>query len=564
MPIDRPHRIVAAAAAAALAAALLSGCAYYNTLYNARKLYREADKAAVAGGSEREQREKYKQVVEKCAKVIADYPKSRWIDDAVFLMGMALLKQGDDEKGIRTLRELRENFPRSEYAPEALYRLSAALEESGEHVQALAGVDTFLAEYPRHELRYRVLFLAGDAKRAMEDPEGAIAFYGRVADEASDRAIVDEARVRSAELFFERGDYAKAAANYERVLRKGMPADLRRKVSLALGQCYARTGRCGEARRLFDDLLDVTTAAQEAAPVLLGSAEGWVCSDSLARALAVYGEVVTKYPKSLYSAEAYFRMGEIREERLDSLRAAQESFGRVSGEYANSPFAAEALERSASIKRLLELRAVSAAGETADQAAEKRFLAAEIQLTKLGDVASALAGYRAVIDSFTAAPAAPRATYAAAWIHRYRLDRPDSAAALYRALVERYPRSPQARGALLELGTLVSDSLRARLRTYVDSALADTAAANAERRAREAAEAAAKRAAGAAAAPPDSTIQLPPGSRPAAPGDTTAAHPRRPAQRDTLAAPQRPAAPPPDATRPAPPDTSRGRTGGTP
>jgi TolA-binding protein len=514
-------------AAAALCAGSIS-CAYYNTLYNARKIYREAEKSSATSGSSREQREKYQKVIEKCAKVITEYPKSRWVDDAVFLMGMALLRQQEYDKSIRKFEEILTNFPESDYAPQARHQLAVARYRRQDYEAALADVERFLADYPRHELRFETLFLGGDVKGALGEDEAALAYYERVAEAGGKAELIDEARVRSAELFYARGDWERAAANYERVMRKGLPWERRYRISLRLGECYARIGKCDRSLALTTDLLEKATTALEAPPVMLARAAGFECMDSLGAALAAYDEVIVRYPKSLFSAEAYYRKGVLYDERLDSLRAAEAAFSKVGGEYANSAFAPEALEKSTSIRRLMELRRAALAGETTEQAAEKIFMTAEIQFMKLGDAKTALAGYVAVLDSFPAAAIAPRAAYAIAWIEQHRLERSDSAAARYRALVERYPRSPQVRGALHELRALGELELVERLRAYADSALADTAAANAELRA------------AAAAASVRDTLRLSP------PPDTA-----RTVQ-------------PPDTARTAPLDTARIAPGGNP
>jgi tetratricopeptide (TPR) repeat protein len=179
----------------------------------------------------------------------------------------------------------------------------------------------------------------------------------------------------------------------------------------------------------------------------------------------------------VYSAEANYRIGIIYQERLDSLRLAADAFAKVGNEYANSEFASVSLERSASIKRLLDLQKSAGTGESGEQAAEKRFLAAEIQLTRLGDIPMALAGYTAVLDSFPETPVAPKAAYAIAWIRENKLGEKEAAIERYRALVERYPRSYQAKGALYRLRLAGADSLGAYLQAYRDSALADTTAA---------------------------------------------------------------------------------------
>jgi TolA-binding protein len=460
-----------------LIAAALPSCAYFNTLYNARRIYREAEKTQgqeEVGG--RGQRDKYKDVVKKCAQMIQDFPKSRWVDDAVFLMGKALFRQGEYDKAIRQFQEILTNFPESDYAPQALYWLGLSHYMKQNYAQALADTDRFLKEYQGHELRYDAFFLGGDIKRAMEDFEGALDYYGRVAEEAKKREIVDEARLKSAELYRAREEWEKATASYEKVLRKGISWQMRYDISLALGECYTKTGKCREALTLFDELIARATVAKDFPPLLLGRAASYACMDSLARVLAVYDEIVKKYPKSASSAEAFYWKGIIYHERLDSLRLAQEAFGKVAGEYANSEFAAVSLEKGSSMRRLLELQKSAGKGQSSDQAAEKRFMAAEIQLTRLGDIPLALTGYTAVLDSFPLTSIAPKAAYAIAWIHQYKLKENDKAIERYRALVERYPRSYQAKGALFQLGFLGAGELSGRLQAYVDSALADTAA----------------------------------------------------------------------------------------
>ncbi len=426
----------------------------------------------------REQREKYKDVVKKCSQMIQDHPKSRWVDDAAFLMGTALVRQEEYDKATRKFQEIVTNFPESEYVPRSIYWLALAYHLKQDDAQALVHVDRFLKEYPGHDLRFDALFLGGDIKRALEDYEGALDYYGIVAAEAKKKEIVDESRLKSAELFRGRGEWQKAAANYRKVLRKGISWERRYGISLAFGECLAKTGECVEALELFDALLAKATTTLEMPPLILGRAASYACMDSLPRALAEYGNVGTKYPKSAYSAEAYYRVGIIYQERLDSLKLAADAFAKVGNEYANSEFAAVSLERSGSIKRLLDLQKSAGAGESAEQAAEKRFMAAEIQLTKLDDVPMALAGYTAVLDSFPETSVAPKAAYAIAWIRQNKLGEKEAAVERYRALVERYPRSFQAKGALYQLERAGADSLGTYLQAYRDSALADTTAAS--------------------------------------------------------------------------------------
>jgi TolA-binding protein len=449
-------------------------CAYFNTLYNARRIYREAEERREGGGSERELRERYKEVITKCATVVRDYPSSRWVDDALFLMGKALVRQGDPEKGIRTFTELATNFPKSEYVPPSFYWIALAYYEKADYNLAIVYTNRFIEAYPKHDLRHRVMFLAGDINRKLEKEEEALSLYSLVAEEASHKDVVDEATLKTAELFHSKGEWEKAASAYAKILRKGIPWQRRYDISIALGDCYTLTGRCREALDVIGRLLEESVSSKEKAPLMLGRAGAFVCMDSLQAALSLYDGITKEFPRSAYSAEAYYRMGVIYHEALDSLALAQKAFSQVGGEYANSEYAPIALEKSTSIRRLMELERVTGGRETKEKLAEKRFLAAEIQLTRLGEVELALTNYTAVIDSFAGTRYAPQAAYAIAWIYHYEKGETDRALEMYRRVVSLYPRTQQALGAIGEIGNLGAQELKASLEAYIDSARVDT------------------------------------------------------------------------------------------
>lgn len=461
---------------------LFYSCAYFNTLYNARRAYKEAEESRATGSESRQLKDKYQDVVKKCANLLSDYPNSRWVDDALFLMGKALVRQGDLNNGIRKFIELMTNFPESDYIPASSYWLALAYSEKKEYNQALAYIDRFLESYPKHDLRYQVMFLAGDINIELEDSEKALNFYSMVAEQSSDREAIDEAVLKSARLFYKLEDWEKSAANYSKALRKGLPLDRRHEISIALGDCYNRIGKCREAMEIFDKLLEEATTTKEKPPLMLGRASSFVCMDSLDKAISSYETVTKDFPKSTYSAEAFYRMGMIYHEKMDSLEKAQVAFSKVRGEYANSEFASMSLEKGNSLKRLIELQKSVGEGETQEQAAEKKFLTAEIQFTRLDEIEMAVQNYRTVVDSFPETSVAPKAAYALAYIYHHKLGDKAKAVELYRELAALFPRSPQARGAVDQLGTLGAEELREKMEAFVDSALADTTALAEERR----------------------------------------------------------------------------------
>jgi TolA-binding protein len=449
-------------------------CAYFNTLYNARKIYNQAEKNRIERGESRALNDQYNKVVEKCSKLIRDYPDSKWVDDAVFLMGKALVRSGDYDKGLKKFRELMDNFPDSDYVPKSYYWLAYTHAQKEEYNKALQYVKDFLESYKQHEYRDRILMLGGDINSQREDSEEAMEFYGMVAEETSSDEVLEKARLNSADLYFENEQWELAAVAYEKVLRKGLSEDKRRRILTAMGKCYSRIGKCQKSMDIFEDLLEETASIKEQPELLMGKAEAFICSDSLMRAIEVYERVTDKFPNSKYSAEAFYRVGLIYHEELDSLSRAQEAFSKVSKEFANSEYAAISLQRSNSLKRLIDLEESAGDRGTEEKRYQKLLSAAEIQLTQLEEVDEALQKYKALVDSFPQADVAPRAGYAIAWIYHHKMNDEEKAVDGYREVVLKYPRSYQARGAIIQIGVLGHDSLKTKMQSYVDSALADT------------------------------------------------------------------------------------------
>lgn len=76
--------------------ALLPGCAYFNTFYNARRKYGEALVLYRANPDNPSSTEEalLDDAIYGAGKVLANYPESRWVDDAQLLLGDAFLLKG--------------------------------------------------------------------------------------------------------------------------------------------------------------------------------------------------------------------------------------------------------------------------------------------------------------------------------------------------------------------------------------------------------------------------------------------------------------------------------------
>ena len=99
----------------------LSGCVYYNTFYNARRIYRTAEKArleAKANPANRlaatSFRGHYLNAIARASVVLDLHPGSKWVDDSLLLIGKAYYWREEYDDALLKFRELQTNFPASQ------------------------------------------------------------------------------------------------------------------------------------------------------------------------------------------------------------------------------------------------------------------------------------------------------------------------------------------------------------------------------------------------------------------------------------------------------------------
>ncbi|MBD3179332.1 MAG: tetratricopeptide repeat protein [Candidatus Latescibacteria bacterium] len=458
------------AAAAAVAMASLFSCVYFNTLYNARRIYDEAEYRRIEEErSLRSLESEYERVVVKCSKILKNHPDSRWADDAAFLLGKTFFRMEEYAKSEKKFKEIIENWPDDQYAPLSRYWLAKIYLAREEYQQALSYTEQFLELHPDHETRFEVLMTAGDIKLQQGRNEEALEYYLGIVEEAEEDDISEMAVLRAADMHYSLRQWEKAAGYYETVLRKGITWERQLEISLPLGRCYTELGRCQESIDIYNQLLEKVKQRREKAPIFLGMARGYECMDSLQRAIYYYEDLMGKFPKSTYSAEASYYLGNLYHQKTDSLQKAKEYFGRVAKEDPESEFATESLKRANSISRLIEFEDIEEGEATIEQKAMRNFYKAEIQLIQFDQVEKALSNYQGIVDSFPATEAAAKSAYAIAWIYEYKLDEPDSAIGAYTRVARNYPRRAQAAGALDRIESLGGEGAASRLQAYVDS-----------------------------------------------------------------------------------------------
>ena len=444
--------IMAVAFVAALAV-LASSCAYYNTFYLARKYYLTAtgglpypvDKPT---GS---QAGNYQKSIDYAKKVLGNYPKSKWVDDAYLMWARSLLGKDDPLQTVNMLQDFSTRFPGSPLKNEATFYLGVAYRQARKYREALVPLDEFLEKAPKDALAPYAHLERSRALMSLDRHADAAQAASRVIEGFPKSVLVVQARAARAEALLASGDPARARADFTAL---GLRArdDNERFVYLL------READCLEAARDYPGVLALLEGAlsHEVKPVksatggaptgpgadrygqlTLRSGTVHLLAGRHEQALASYKDVIEDFPKTPLAAEAQYRIGYAYETVLDDFDVARQEYAKVRDQSASSAFFAQANTRQVSLDRLARYR--GAGGDSLDRKVEAGFLLAEQYLFQLDKPARALEAYAQIAREHAGTPAAAKALNAEAWVLRRKLDRPAEADSLLWTVVHEYP-----------------------------------------------------------------------------------------------------------------------------
>ncbi len=431
----------------ALLLAAVTACAYYNMLYNAKEKFAQAEKMPddKDGTIPRQKKDAYDRVIEKCQVVIENYPKSRWVDDAMLLIARCRYGQGNYEAAVSKLYELERKLPNSDLLEQSEFLKGKAYAAWDKDEAAIAALDSFILEYPKSDMLDQALYYAGLSAMALEREDEAMRYLDRLGREYPKSPFRLDADLEVAEILVDLGQYDRSLEIYERLSQNRQTIENRYRIWKNQAYAYKQLGRYAEALDLLAqaDALVLDKNPEDKAASLLMAAESYEGLDSLSRAVDTYKNVTARFGKSKYSAEAQYRIGLIYQVKLDSLEAAKTCYDQVPRQYAGSEYASDAIKRSSNISTLLKLRE-SVDEENPDAKALRQFSLAEVELFQFEDAAKARTEYQKLLAEFPQSEYAPKAAYAIGYIYGVLLGDSLKAWESYKFLIDNYPDSQQA------------------------------------------------------------------------------------------------------------------------
>ena len=457
--------------AAALLISAAGGCAYFNSYYNAKKLYDSGirsrqgfpDTLAAAGA----QAAVLQQAADKFAVVAGRYPGSRWVPPSLYYMGNCFFFTGQNEKALRKYQEVCQFYGSGKYA--VLARLNSAVlnYKTGDYLAALTDIQVLRTGTDQQILR-RISFLEAEIAQISGDYSQAAILWQRFLFNHPKSDFTTEARFKYAQCLIALGQPRQAGLELEILAGKRLPPKTGYQIKMLLAQSYQTSGEPEKALRVYRALLKKAAPGTPQAELLeLFVAQIQAGASPPAEAMLIYDQLAQKNPKSLAASVSYYRMGELQEssQNLDSAKTLYTLASQRPKDALDFPLYSNI--HSLSLKKMENISLLGGYRQQLDSAAAEQnaqllFLMAEHYLFGLNQPDSAASVYLKLASEYPSSPIAPKSLYAAAWtLDKYQRD-----SALVRSyrlqLLEKYPYTRYANAARMEMGLppdlAVSDS----------------------------------------------------------------------------------------------------------
>ena len=331
---------------------LLSGCAYFNTFYNAQQFYKEADKLRLEKDGEMipiTSLDKYGKVIEKCQKVIKEFPDSRFVIDALLLMAKSRYYRKDYDVALTELNQIEEKGD-SQQIEEAKYWRALCKWKKGNVQTGINELKLLLEETNSKNIKAKCHLSLSELSKELGDHEMSLFHLSEGAKLTQNRDERGMIYGRLAELAFNKKEYNLAEEAYLNVVAHSLSKEKVENAHLQILKIYRIQKKYKSASRKIKGMLIDDKFKRIAGNLELELVELYKAQGEYSEIETRLESIVNDYQRTPVSAEAYYQLGQLYTSEKWNLDKAKESFDAVSKESSKSIFSPMAKSRSKAIK----------------------------------------------------------------------------------------------------------------------------------------------------------------------------------------------------------------------
>jgi tetratricopeptide (TPR) repeat protein len=334
-------------------------CAYFNTFYNAQQYFKQ-------GQQEIEKNQQatvplniqklFNNAIDKANKVLLNYPESRWVDDALYLIAMSSYYKTDYLKAQKTFEEFFAKYPDSPLRSKAEIWYGRCLWKSGQRELALYQLNRSAKIVANERMKAEIYSAIAELYKSSGQLDSAKQYFELTAKFGQDLPIAAKAQYTIAEINLLQGNTELAIKNLEDISEYTLSPELKDQIQILLARIYRESHRYEEARELINSKLN-----DEKNESIWGDLEyelGLLYLDEkdYEAAYQRFIQITEKYTGQPVTGSAYYQSGNLDMIYFHDYDRAQKNFTRVSQVDRSSMYAFDANNRVTEINRYFSIK----------------------------------------------------------------------------------------------------------------------------------------------------------------------------------------------------------------
>ena len=327
------------------------GCAYYNTFYNAQQYYEEAEKIRLQKEGKNipiTALDKYGKTIQKCQKVLSDYPESKFRTDAFLLMAKSKFYRKDYDLAIDDIRIVTQEG-NDKQIEEAQYLRAQCKWKKGNAQTGIDELTSLLQIANSKEIQSKCHLSLAEIAQELKDSDLAMYHLIEGARLTKNRDQKGVIYGRLAEMAFNKEDYDIAKDGYANVITNSLSKEKIENAHLQLLKILRIQKNYKAASRKIKGMLTDDKFKRIAGNLELELVQLYRAQGEISEIKTRLESIVNDYQRTPVSAEAYYLLGKIYTSQKWDLNKAKEYFDQVSKESSKSLFSPMAKSLSKAI-----------------------------------------------------------------------------------------------------------------------------------------------------------------------------------------------------------------------
>lgn len=288
------------------------GCVYFNTFYNAKLFFSQAEKLRTEQETEflgNVVTNKYKKVIDKSDIVINNHPDSKYLVDALFLKGQSHYYRREYDLSESTFNTLLSKEDEDYYLL-CEYWLALNKWKSGKPQPALEDLSQAILKTEDMELLAQIYQSQAEIYLEQEQDSVAVSALEKAAELTNNRNDKANIYYRLAELSYEIQSYESAIDYYKNVIKYSFSNERVMEANLKIVQRYRDLDDLKKASNEIQSMLNDPEYSTIHGELELELAKLKLDQDDINASILIMEDIVVKYPKTDISAEAFYLLGE--------------------------------------------------------------------------------------------------------------------------------------------------------------------------------------------------------------------------------------------------------------